>query len=370
MTAAFTDAEILACLRLNGIRGIGPYTANQLLGCFGSATAFWQAGAEAWQAQEGIGPKLLQALQQSSEAEAEQLLHQCQSQRIRVLVRDDPQFPESLRQTDDGPLVLFAFGKLAVLHHPRILAVVGARKASKEGRLITRRWSEYLSSQQVVTVSGMAYGIDAAVHGGAVAVQAPTVAVLGAGLLTLYPMQQQQVRAIVGQGGCVLSEYLPEQSARPEYFPQRNRIIAGLSTATLVMEADVASGSLITARHASRYGREVFAVPGSVLNQNHAGCHQLIRDGAYLAESADDVMQLMGWQSHAIADASLDDVLARCNDGEQAVIRALQHDVLHVDQLAEACACTVPDLAALLLSLEMQAVIESLPGSRYTLRRH
>jgi|UPI000380402F DNA processing protein len=368
--AAVTDTEILACLRLYGIRGIGPYTANQLLASFGSAAAFWQAGATAWQAQEGIGPKLLQALQQSSEEETEQLLQQCRSQRIRLLVRDDPQYPESLRQIDDAPLVLFAFGNLDVLQASRMLAIVGARKASKEGRLICRRWSEYLSSQQVVTVSGMAYGIDAAVHGGAVAVQAPTVAVLGAGLLTLYPMQQQQVRAIVGQGGCVLSEYLPEQSARPEYFPQRNRIIAGLSAATLVMEADVASGSLITARHALRYGREVFAVPGSVLNQNHAGCHQLIRDGAYLAESADDVMQLMGWQSQAARDDSLESTLAHCNDGEQAVIRALQHDVLHVDQLAEACACTVPDLAALLLSLEMQSIIESLPGSRYTLRRH
>ncbi|MDQ6975422.1 MAG: DNA-processing protein DprA [Mariprofundaceae bacterium] len=365
------EDAVLACLRLYLVRGIGPYIGNQLISYFGSAVSFWQADAQAWQGQDGVGPKLIKMLQQSNADTAHAMAALCNKNNIHILVRDDPAYPKLLQALDDAPLVLFLQGCSTALENPWSLAVVGARKASKEGRIITRRWCEYFSGKKVMVISGMAYGIDTAAHGGALAGATPTVAVLGCGLASLYPMQQRQTSAIIEHGGCVISEYPPEQAARPESFPQRNRIIAGLSTATLVMEADIASGSLITARHAVRYSRDVFAVPGSVLNQTHAGCHQLIREGASLAESADDVLQALDWHQAA---SSMDKELAmvtlmkQCNAEEQNIIRALQHEVLHLDQLAEACQSTIPALAPLLLGLEMQQIIESLPGSRYTLR--
>lgn len=367
-----SDEGVLACLRLFLARGVGPYIGNQLLETHGSAVEFWQAGPDAWLQQDGVGPKLVAALQQSTVDAAQVIVEQCNKQSIHLLVRDDPAYPASLAQVDDAPLLLFVAGAVDALQQPRCLGVVGARKASQEGRLQTRRWCSQFSAKKVCIISGMAYGIDTAAHGGALEGPTATIAILGCGLSTLYPMQQRQLRAIADHGGCLVSEYLPNQAARPEHFPQRNRIIAALSQATLVMEADVASGSLITARHAARYGREVFAVPGSVLNQSHAGCHQLIRDGAQLVESPDDILQQLQWSSVATVsdDAHVLPVLADDADPDELlIVQALQHDVLHLDHLAERCSRTVPELASRLLSLELQGVIESLPGCRYALRR-
>ena len=208
----------------------------------------------------------------------------------------------------------------------------------------------------------MAYGIDAAAHGGALEGPAPTLAILGCGLGCLSEEQLRQVDAISRQG-CVISEFFPEVSARPEHFPRRNRIIAALAQATLVMEADLRSGSLITARQAADYGRDVLAVPGSVLASNHAGCHQLIRDGAVLAESAENVLQHMGWHAKAIAGKTYTP-----NSSEEAlVLRLLNRETMHVDALAETCGLTVPELSPILLRFELQGVVERLPGSRYLL---
>jgi DNA processing protein len=208
----------------------------------------------------------------------------------------------------------------------------------------------------------MAYGIDAAAHGGALESSSPTLAVLGCGLGRLSEEQQRQVEAVSRQG-CVVSEFFPDVSARPEFFPRRNRIIAALAQATLVMEADLRSGSLITARQAAGYGRDVLAVPGSVLASNHAGCHQLIRDGAELAESAENVLQHLGWLAESIVRKTYTP-----NSAEEALIlRLLDRETMHVDALAETCGLTVPELSPILLRFELQGVVERLPGSRYLL---
>jgi len=192
------------------------------------------------------------------------------------------------------------------------------------------------------------------------------VAVLGCGLATLTEQQQNQVRAIT-ERGCVISEFLPEVTAKPEHFPRRNRIIAGLSHATLVMEADIRSGSLITARNAIDYGREVFTVPGSVLGGNHAGCHQLIREGAVLTENADNVLQSMGWMSGDGETAAGGKAYQPANADELKLLQALTGGSMHLDHLAETCGLTVPELSPIVLRLELQGVIERLPGSRYLL---
>lgn len=349
-------------LRLAMVRGVGPMLGHKLVQAAGNIDELWTSGARELSEIEGVGPQLLNALRQSAPDSAEATMAYCRHHDIQLLCPDDSAWPESLNLIEDAPLVLFIRGDADHLNHRRLLAIVGARKASREGRLITRRWSRYFSDRGVAVVSGMAYGIDAAAHGGALEGLAPTVAILGCGLACLSEEQQRQVEAISRQG-CVISEFFPEVSARPEFFPRRNRVIAALAQATLVMEADLRSGSLITARQAADYGRDVLAVPGSVLARNHAGCHQLIRDGAVLAESAENVLQHMGWLTKSVAEK-----MYTPNSSEEAlVLHLLNRETMHVDALAETCGLTVPELSPILLRFELQGVVERLPGSRYLL---
>ncbi len=347
------------------VRGVGSMLGYKLVNAVGSIDLLWQQSERSLQSVNGIGPQLIAALCQSQADSINPIIALCQKQQIGLLCPADKQWPTLLSMVDDAPLMLFFQGDINSLNGSRMLAVVGARKASREGSVITRRWSHYLSNQQISIVSGMAYGIDAAAHGGALQGSSPTIAVLGCGLAALSEQQQDQALAVAAQG-CVISEFLPQATARPEHFPRRNRIIAGLSHATLVMEADVRSGSLITAKQALAYGREVLAVPGSVLSDNHAGCHQLIRDGSLLMQQADDVLTAMSWQS-ASAGSKYKKTYQAADADESKLLQALAVESMHLDHLAESCGLTVPELSPILLRLELQGVIERLPGSRYLL---
>jgi len=347
------------------VRGVGPMLGRKLLDVCGTIDSLWMKPAASLQAIDGVGPQLLSALRESHADTTSPVLDLCREQGIGLLCPDDDDWPESMSMLNDAPLVLFYRGDVSCLNGKQMLAVVGARRASREGCVMTRRWCRYLSDRQTTVVSGMAYGIDAAAHGGALEGSSATIAVLGCGLNTLSEQQQLQVEAVAAQG-CVISEFLPEVSARPEYFPRRNRIIAALSHATLVMEADVRSGSLITAKQALEYGREVFAVPGSVLGGKHAGCHQLIREGAPLIENADGVLQSMRWASGR-AESNHKKTYRAADVKEAKLLQVLAVESMHLDHLAESCGLTVPELSPILLRLELQGVIERLPGSRYIL---
>jgi len=353
----------IAYLRLVMARGVGPRIGRQLISACGSVQAIWSHTPAQLREIDGVGPKLVEVLQETSEEAAQTIATLCHQNSIQLLCLEDDGYPDPLKVCDDAPLLLFAKGDFSALSSRRMLAVVGARKSSRESRLIARRWSSYCSKRGVTIVSGMAYGIDAAAHGGALEGDSPTVAVLGCGLETLSESQGRQVEAIAAQG-CVISEYLPNLTGRPEHFPQRNRIIAALSEATLVIEAGLKSGSMITAGQALAYGREVLAVPGSVLNGAHAGCHQLIRDGAVLVESADDLLRHLAWSQQS---EKVDQSYLPANDQEAKILTALKREIMHLDGLADACGLTVTELSPSLLALELQGVIERLPGSRYSL---
>jgi len=295
---------------------------------------------------------------------AEQIVVRCRRCDLAMCCPADTAYPERLAVLDDAPLVLFVRGDVGHLGHTPMLAVVGARRASREGRLMARRWCRHLSEHGIGIVSGMAYGIDAAAHGGALEGEAPTIAVLGCGLaVDTGPMQKRQQEAIAAHG-CVVSEFTPDTAPRPEHFPRRNRIIAGLAEATLVVEAGLKSGAMITAGHAAAYGREVLAVPGPVMPGRHAGCHQLIRDGAALVESAGDILALMHWKQPGRQPA---DTYLPASDEEARVIAELGSRILHIDKLAESCGLTVPELSPILIALELAGVVACLPGSRYAL---
>jgi DNA processing protein len=363
-TTPFVSDLARAYLRLRLIQGVGPKTGMQLREACGSIIDLWQMPAAALRSIEGVTPKLAHALADRHAAgQADAIAEQCLSAGITILSPEDDAYPERLRQCSDAPLALFVRGDVQALASRAMLAVVGARRASREGRLIARRWSRYVSERGICVVSGMAYGTDAAAHGGALEGPSPTIAVLGCGLQSLQgDTQRRQMEAIAAQG-CVISEYLPEQQARPEHFPQRNRIIAGLADATLVVEADVRSGSLITAGQAGGYGREVLAVPGSVLNGTHAGCHQLIRDGAILVESAEQLLEQLGWQGQKRPEQQFEPA----SEHEARIHAFLRQEIMHIDALADGCNLTVSELSPILLALELRGIVERLPGSRYTL---
>jgi len=353
-------------LRLSLVSGVGAYTAQRLLQSFGSIDAIWKQPKQAWLDIEGVGPKLVSALSAATSPQItrdlESLVQTCQQENIHIICQDDDAWPKGLQSCADAPMVLYVRGELASLQSQKILAMVGARKASAEGKLIARRWSTYCSGQGVVVISGMAPGIDSAAHGGSLDADSAGIAVLGYGLLAGSTQQMRQMDALA-EKGCVLSEYAPHTVAKAGYFPQRNRLIAGIAQALIVIEGGLKSGSLITARQAAQYGRDVFAVPGSVLNDIHAGCHQLIQDGAMLATDAADVLQQMAWKAGEIKSTSYQ----ATSDIEAKIMRLLGRQIMHVDSLAEDCGLTVHALSSILLRLELQGVIEKLPGSRYTL---
>jgi len=352
-----------AVLRLSLVPGIGPRLGRRLLAGCRSPAAFWRQPARAWAAVPGIGERHLAALAQSDGTLADAVLAHCRRAGIGIATIFDAAYPEPLRELDDAPLLLYVRGDIACLQRRRMLAVVGTRRATREGRLVAERWSHHLAASGVGIVSGMAYGIDEAAHRGALRAGGNTVAVLGCGLDALPPARRS-LAGVIAERGCVVSEFPPDRPPSAEQFPRRNRIIAGMSHATLVVEAGLKSGSLITAHQAVAYGREVFAVPGSVLGDSHAGCHQLLREGAAIATRAEDILRDMGWQDGGERRAV--DFTPSSPD-EAKVLRALRAGILHIDQLADAVGLTVAELSPILIGLELNGVVECLPGSRYTL---
>jgi len=348
------------------VPGVGVMIARRLIEHCGSMQMLWQKNKQEWLAVEGVGPKLAQAIISAQSEETskkiEQRITECEQHNISIICPEDDCWPVQLQACPDAPLYLYIYGHKHCLNSEKILGMVGARKASAEGKLITRRWSSFVSNQGVTVVSGMAPGIDSAAHGGSLDAEASGIAVLGYGLKAGSFQQKKQIEALAGKG-CVVSEYAPSKEAHPSFFPQRNRLIAGLSHGLVVVEGGLKSGSLITARQALNYGREVFAVPGSVLNDVHAGCHQLIKDGAILAMDAENILSEMGWQQE---QNKLNSYQPQ-SEVEAKIIQLLRQEIKHVDALAEDCALTVPELSTILLALELGGIIEKLPGSRYTL---
>ncbi len=357
----------IACLRLRLTAGIGDLLGRRILDKAGSAEHLWEMPSNQWRAIEGVGDKLISALQEASMHDLAPLLSRCAKEDIFLLAIGDRDYPPALAACDNAPLVLFGRGNPAALHAPRMLAVVGARRATSEGIAIVRRWSRYWAEQGVVIVSGMAPGIDSGAHRGALTANAASIAVLGYGLCTANNSQKRQIDALCAAGGCVISEQLPDTTARPQFFPRRNRIIAGLTPATVIIEAATRSGSLTTARHALTYDRDLFAVPGSVLSESHHGCHQLIQNGeAMLADNPQGIMRDLGWESSEQKGEEKKETAAN-DPNEERICALLAREAQHIDTLVEASGLTLSLLSPALLALEMRGVIERLPGNRYAL---
>jgi DNA processing protein len=359
--------EFAAWFRLLETPGLGREAARRLLASFGSAAQVLRASKSAWQ--QVVGAQLAQALDTEPE-ELQPRLRAAQEwlaggEQRQMLSIGDSDYPALLLQTPDPPLMLYVQGQVGLLNR-RSLAIVGSRNASAQGLDNARSFGAHLSLQGWTIVSGLAFGIDGAAHEGGLSGPGSTVAVVGTGLDRVYPARHRTLAHGIATHGVLVSEYAPGTPPLAQNFPQRNRIIAGLALGTLVVEAALKSGSLITARQAADYGREVFAVPGSIHSPLSRGCHALIRQGAKLVESADDILEeLQG--SSAVVPAEPAPAPAGRDD---PVLQALGHDPATLDALCDRTGWSAQALSARLLELELEDRVARLPGGLYQRRSH
>jgi DNA processing protein len=298
---------------------------------------------------------------------------------LHCLLYSDPLYPRLLREIPRPPPVLYVRGEPACLSLPQI-AIVGSRNPSGGGAENAERFAHYLAERGFAITSGLALGIDAAAHRGALRASGKTIAVMGTGIDLIYPSRHRQLaQAIIESGGALVSEFPLGTASHACNFPQRNRIISGLSGGTLVVEAAVQSGSLITASYALQQDREVFAIPGSIHNPLARGCHQLIRQGATLVETAQDIVdQLAGLlsykrqelkQSKSQSDFFTEDIRDEpeqspiLDESEQQLLQALGYDPLPVDMLAERTGMDIGSLSAQLIGLEIKGLVQQVGAS-------
>jgi DNA processing protein len=289
-----------------------------------------------------------------------------------ILPFSDPCFPASLRTYADCPVALFVAGRIDVLTDPQ-LAIVGSRNPTAQGRETAYEFAKYLSKQGLAITSGLAAGIDAAAHRGALDADGVTIAVLGCGIDLVYPPASAALASEIPRRGALISEYAPGTPVRRSQFPQRNRIIAALSLGTLVVEAARRSGSLITARLAGEYGREVFAIPGSIHNPLAHGCHQLIRQGAKLTETAEDVLSELDFSAvfaprspAAPPPRPPPPAAAGMDKDHKILLDALGFDPADVDTLVARTGFKADAVSSMMLILELEGYVQAAPGGRYS----
>lgn len=285
----------------------------------------------------------------------------------------DAAWPPLLREIPDPPAELFVRGDPVVLSLPQ-LAIVGSRHATPAGAETSGNFARYLAARGFCITSGLAEGIDAAAHRGALAAGGRTLAVCGTGPDIVYPRQHAGLAdEIVAGGGAIVSEFAPGTAVYRSNFPRRNRLISGLAVGTLVVEASLKSGALVTARHAMEQGREVFAIPGSIHNPVARGCHRLIRNGAKLVETAGDILEELGGLLASLradeppaadAGAAVSDVIEQDADYAR-LLAALAWDPADVDTLVSRSGLTTGEVSSMLLLLEMQGLVQPLSGGRY-----
>jgi DNA processing protein len=361
MTAP-VSAEVRDLLALHLVPGIGPRLTAALLERFGSAAGVRRAKAAELRQVPYIGETLankLAAALQSTDVDAE--LQRMARHQVTLLVLGSAQYPSALANIPNPPHLIYQKGAL----DPRdvqAVAIVGARGCTPGGKRLAEHLAADLARAGYTVVSGLARGIDGAAHRGALQAGGRTVAVLAGGLSRIYPPEHQELASQVEAAGALLSEAAMDQEPLPNMFPARNRIISGFSQAVVLVEAAAKSGALITAEHAVRQGRPVLAVPGPIDSEASAGTNALIRQGAILCRSAQDVIEeltgLGGLPAAAPAPPALDAV-------QQQIWECLANQPRHLDDIVATLGLSVPRLTGLLLTLEMKRLVRRLPGNRY-----
>ena len=367
LTEPRDDPALIASLRLTLVPGVGPLTRRELLRCFGTAEAVLAAAPSELRAVAGVGPTLAgRIVRAGEEVDAEALLALCRQQGLQLLTDDSPDFPRLLREIPDPPGVLFVRGELQP-NDALAIAIVGTRHASNYGRQQAEQLAGELARAGLTVISGLARGVDAAAHRGALRAGGRTLALLGSGVLNIYPPEHDELAEQVCHAGAVISENPPRSRPVSGTFPQRNRLISGMSLGVLVVEAGHRSGALITARHAMEQGREIFAVPGRIDSRTSHGCHRLLRDGAKLVESVDDILEELGPLVEATpqSDGRIIHHPAelQLNEQERLVLESIDVEATRIDDVAVASGLPVHRVLATLSVLEMRRLVHRVSGT-------
>lgn len=361
MSTSLSQKEAL--LVLNGLRQVGPVMLRRLMDAFGGdASAVLSGGRQELLAVKGVGDAAADVLQHWEEHfDLERELKRMDSSGIRFVSQGDEDYPELLREIYDSPIGLYWKGDY-VVDRPCI-AIVGTRRATLYGRATTKRFASELARMGFCIVSGMARGTDTAAHEAALEVGGKTIAVFGCGMDIIYPPENLELYQRIAAEGAVASEFPFGRRADRQTFPMRNRVVAGMCEAVIVIESDVAGGSMITARFAGEQGRQVLAVPGRIDQASSAGCHQLIRDGATMATSVDDILEELRYKRPAemelpLDSGSVDSPRVTLSDEEQRVMEQFVGGESHLpDSLCETLGLSPSEVAALLMGLELKRLL-------------
>lgn len=365
--------HIVPWLTLKSITGIGNLLFSRLIGHFGSPQKVLRADIAALKKVSGVSPRIAASITNCSPTDQVfSEIERCRKQDFRIITQHDSQYPSLLLHIPDPPPVLYCYGTLSssTCH----VAVVGSRKATTYGKNSAKRICQDLAARGVSIVSGMARGIDTAAHTGAIQGGGNTVAVLGSGLEKVYPPENLKLFHKIAENGAVLSEFGLDAKPEPHHFPQRNRIISGMALGTVVVEAARRSGSLITARLAAEQGREVYAVPGSIHAPTAHGTHDLIKQGAKLVETAEDIIEEVvphieiEEAPSPIEETKTEKITTVWNltDQEAKLLEAIGHYPVHIDELTRRCEQKVEALTATLLQLELKGAVSQEPGKFFT----
>lgn len=362
-------SEIASWIRLTSTEGVGGETARKLLNAFGLPDQIFSASYR--ELKQVVSERQTQALLAAPTEKTLALIERthawCAEKNNFFITLADHRYPSQLLEIPDPPLVLYVKGRIELLTNTSI-AVVGSRNATAQGMSNARQFSNSLSLSGLTVISGMATGIDTAAHLGALECSdfglGSTVAVIGTGADIVYPSRNRDLAHQIAERGCIVSEYLLGTPAVASNFPRRNRIISGLSQGVLVIEAATQSGSLITARMAIEQGRDVFAIPGSIHSPLAKGCHLLIKQGAKLVETAEDILLELRLE-HRKHSIKKTDTSPTTSHRDSVLLDAMGYDPIHPDVLAQRCTIESGELIAKLLMLELEGQVEVIAGGLY-----
>jgi DNA processing protein len=347
---------------------VGPVTIRRLLRAFGSAREVFRARQADLFGVDGISQKRSQWIAGFRDWDGlMKTVEKAEADGTRLVFHGDAEYPAALEELgEDAPILLFVKG--AIAEEDRFsVAMVGSRKSSDYGEAVTARISSKLAGVGMTVVSGMARGIDTAAHRGALKAGGRTIAVLGCGLDVVYPPENRGLMDRIAASGAVISEFAPGTPPLKENFPRRNRLISGLSQGVMVVEAAPRSGSLITAKHALEQGKEVFAVPGNIISETSAGTNDLLKQGAKLVTSAEDVLEELAPVLKGFIKSSVRATPPDLTEQEMSLCDLLSREPVHVDEISRQSGRQVSEVLATLLGLELKGAIRQMEGKRFLL---
>ncbi|GLR17037.1 DNA-processing protein DprA [Portibacter lacus] len=362
MAKAETDVYRVA---LSMVKNVGSVRAKQLINQLGSAEAVFDAADSELKQVTGISKGIIETIRSVDTIEsAKKELDFIRKNNIQLLYFLDDDYPDRLKHYDDAPICLYYKGSVS-LNAEKHVSIVGTRSPTEKGKWICEKLVEDLGSTDATIISGLAYGIDIAAHKSALKSKLPTIGVVAHGLDTIYPSAHKSVaREMVAQGG-ILTEFVRSIKPDRDRFPARNRIIAMLSDALIVVESKESGGSMITANFGNDYSKDVFAIPGRIDDPFSKGCNKLIKDHkAYLLESADELIRMMRWEPKTKKEVQRSLFLDLTRE-EQKVLETIKIGIDGIDGLCHSIALSKSEMAALLLDMELKGLIKSLPGSRF-----